>query len=118
MICRPLLEYANVLLLNCKNPAKNNIEVAERSSLRIITKIRHPNNPIHNPSNTLLYEKTRVLPIMNRIDILATKFASNPANVNIISPLTRKRNETIMRKKMYPVQTLEEIISEKHENAQ
>lgn len=116
-ICRPMIEYASILFLNCRTPAKNNIEIAERSSLRIITKIRHPNNPIHNPSNKLLYEKTKVLPILERIEVLSSKFASNSVNINIISPLIKKRNETIERKRRHPIQTLEEIITEKSENA-
>ena len=116
-ICRPLLEYAGILFLNCKTPAKNNIEIAERSSLRTITKLRHPNNPIHNPSNILLYEKTKLVPILERIDVLSSNFASNSHNINIISPLLKKRNVTMERKRRHPLQTLEEIITEKHENA-
>ncbi|KAJ8970338.1 hypothetical protein NQ317_007617 [Molorchus minor] len=59
MICRPIIEYGHVVFNSCRKAALNNIEVAERSALRKITKIRHPNNPLHNPSNQLLYEKQR-----------------------------------------------------------
>lgn len=67
MICRPILEYGFVLFGNCRKPALRNMEVGERSSMRKITKIRHPNNPLHNPSNHLLYQKTNIEPILSRL---------------------------------------------------
>ena len=56
-ICRQLLEYGQPVLFNCNNPAKENIRIAETTALRRLTKIRHPNNPLHNPSNALLSAK-------------------------------------------------------------
>ena len=47
-ICRPLLDYGNPILLNCNNPAKENIRIAETTALRRLTKMRHP-NPTSQP---------------------------------------------------------------------
>uniref|UniRef100_A0A6P7H843 Uncharacterized protein LOC114348361 n=1 Tax=Diabrotica virgifera virgifera TaxID=50390 RepID=A0A6P7H843_DIAVI len=60
MICRPMLEYGSAIFYNSKGPAKNNIKVAETTSLRQITRMRHPDNPLHNPSNRMPYEKTGI----------------------------------------------------------
>ena len=74
-ICRSLLDYGHPILLNCNNPAKGNIRIAETTDLRRLTKIRHPNDLLYNSSNTLLYDKTQVQPIIERAKMLSTKFA-------------------------------------------
>ena len=52
-ICRPLLEFGHTLYLNCRKYIRKTIQVAETSALRVITKIRHPRNPMHKPSKTM-----------------------------------------------------------------
>lgn len=73
MICRPLIEYGHILYKTCRRPALHNIETAERTTLRKLTKIRHPMNPIYNPSNNLLYEQTKIQPILCRFNDLTRK---------------------------------------------
>ena len=70
-ICRPMLK---------------NIKVAETSAFKIITKIRRPTNPLHNPSNELLYNKIKVQPIEERLKILSIKFITNKHNLELMSP--------------------------------
>ena len=84
-ICRPLLDYGHPILLNCNNPAKENIRIAETTALGRLTKMRHPNNPLHNPSNALLYDETQVQPIIERAKMLSAKFARQ--HCDTISPL-------------------------------
>ena len=60
MLCRPILEYGLILLLNAKKHARKRIEVAETTCLKKITKICHPNNSLHNPPNT------SITPILER----------------------------------------------------
>ena len=88
-ICRPILEYGHAIFLNLRPPAMKNICVAETSALRAITKIRHPQNELHNPSNELLYQKTNIQPIKERIYHLTGKFVSRPQNLHIIEPHCR-----------------------------
>jgi hypothetical protein len=52
MLCRPMLEYGALHLLKTKNRVKRRLEVAETTCLRKNTKIRHSNNPLHDPPNT------------------------------------------------------------------
>lgn len=116
-ICRPILEYAHVLYLNCRKPALKNIQVAETSTLRTITKMRHPTNSLHNPTNELLYRKTKIQPIQERLTKLSTKFASRIHNLELMQPLliTRDRNHPKYR---YPEKTLQEILTSLHEEQQ
>ena len=90
-ICRPVLEYASVIVSNTKKIFENKISVAERTALRKLTKIRHPNNPLHNPSNDFLYETCSILPIANRLPLLLKKFASKKTNLNNIKKLCFKK---------------------------
>lgn len=90
MICRPLLEYGHQILGQCNKSISKIIGVAERTSLRKITKMRHPNNPLHNPANDYLYEKTKIEPIGDRILRLNKKFIGQQHNINIIEPLIHK----------------------------
>jgi hypothetical protein len=88
MLCRPMLEYGALLLLKTKNPAKRRVEVAETTCLRKITKMRHPNNPLHNSSNALLYNKLAIEPIAQRIVTrLKMRFAAKKSNFEILSSL-------------------------------
>lgn len=114
MICRPILEYGFILFGNCRKPALHNIEVGERSSLRKITKIRHLNNPLHNPSNNLLYQKTQIEPILSRFQRLAQKFANNAFNTDLINPLIHQMNPNITPKRIFPTQTIYESLMVLH----
>lgn len=100
MICRPIIEYGHHIFINARKPTLKTIEVAERSSLRSITKIRHPRNPLHNPSNEMLYKNTKIEPIQQRMLRLSSKFANSPHNFEILHHCTIEEN-TISRRK-YP----------------
>lgn len=91
MICRPLIEYGHVIYQNLKASAWKNLQVAETSSLRAVTKLRHPNNPLHNPPNQLLYLTTHVLPIQQRISQLNQKFKQKPDKIAKIDPYCIRR---------------------------
>ena len=108
-ICRPLLDYGHPILLNCNNPAKENIRIAETTALRRLTKIRHPNNPLHNPSNTRLYDKTQVQPIMVRAKMLSAKFARQ--NCDTIFPLCNTISPGTARKHKLPAEPLLQILN-------
>lgn len=104
-ICRPVLEYGHVLYLNLKPPALKNIKTAETASLRAITKMRHPQNPLHNPSNGLLYTRTKIQPILERMEQLTVGFAKREQNLLIIEPLCRRRHQGQAQCR-YPAQTI------------
>ena len=108
-ICRPLLDYGHPILLNCNNPAKENIRNAETTALRRLTKIRHLNNPLHNPSNTLLYDKTQVQPIIERAKMLSAKFARQ--HCDTISPLCNTIPPGTARKHKLPAEPLLQILN-------
>ena len=111
-ICRPVLEYGHVIYLNLKAKAMKNITVAETSSLRAITKMRHPQNSLYNPSNELLYRRSCIQPIEQRLQELNSKFAHRTHNMEIIEPLCRKR-ENDQSKFRHPNQTmLEKLLGE------
>lgn len=112
MICRPLLDYAAILFHNPHPITLRNIQVAERSALRVLTKIRHPQNPLHNPSNILLYERTNVTPIETRLSLLSEKFATNAVLYNILRPLLITRNANTIPKR--PLTTIHDFISPFH----
>lgn len=114
-ICRPLLEYAHPILINCNNIAKKIMQTAETSALRVITKMRHPSNPIHNPPNPLLYEKTGIVPINSRIAELNRRFAKRPQNLRILNEMsiTRKENKSrFKRPQNTTIQILTKLFSE------
>ncbi|KAK9888022.1 hypothetical protein WA026_000306 [Henosepilachna vigintioctopunctata] len=92
MICRPLLEYGHPLFLNVSKALLTNLEIGERTSLRKITKIRNPKNPVLNPSNELLYKTTQKEPIIDRIKRAGKKFITRENNKNIILPLLHEYN--------------------------
>lgn len=49
-IYRPLLDYGHNLYLGCSRPTIRKLQTA----MRKISKIRHPNNPLHNSPNSML----------------------------------------------------------------
>lgn len=110
MICRPMLDYGSILFLNGGHSCKYNIEVAERKCLRSITKIRHPQNPLHNPSNLYLYQTTKIPQILDRQQALHQKFSQNPFNMSILDQFCLRRNPTIPRRKKNPSLTLYETL--------
>lgn len=91
LICRPIIEYGHQIFLTCKNPALKHLKVGETTALRKITKIRHPNNPIHNPPNQYLYDLCGMEPIEDRINELSRKFAKNQFNLQLIQPYCLQR---------------------------
>lgn len=111
-ICRPILEYAHPLYLNCRKPARKNLEVAETSTIRSVTKIRHPGNPLHNPPNNLLYQTTNIKPISQRLIHLSTKFAKNEQTLSAIQPLCKTREHRPRYRYRYPEKTILELIEE------
>ena len=112
MICRPLIEYGHVVYQNLKPRAWKNLQVAETTSLRTITKLRHPNNPLHNPPNHLLYETTKVLPIQQRMGFLNQKFRQKPDNLALINPYCIRRNIPQRTQHLHPERTLWERLNE------
>lgn len=110
-ICRPILEYAHPLYLNCRKPAIKNLQVAETSTIRSITKIRHTGNPLHNPPNNLLYQTTNIEPISQRLVHLSTKFAKNEHTLTAIQPFCKTREQHRSKYK-YPEKTILEVIQE------
>lgn len=110
-ICRPLLEYMHPMYLNCRRPALKNIEVGETSSVRIITKVRHPNNPLHNPSNAFLYQLTSIQPITERLPMIAARFAKKPHTITIMQQFFKTRDPLQRPARKFPENTLNEIIT-------
>ena len=86
-ICRPILDYGHIIMTSLTKTATSTTKTAETSSLRAITKIRHPNNPLHNPPNNLLYERTAVEPVTERHNRLKKKFTNNDTNWDIMDGL-------------------------------
>lgn len=110
-ICRPMIEYGHVLFQNCKKPAIQKLMVAETSALRLITKIRHPNNPLHNPPNQLLYQLTNIEPIQERLTTLSRRFSQNVQNKELIDTLCARREPNGRARLIHPSRTLWEIIN-------
>lgn len=50
-----------------------NFQVAETSSVKFITKMRYPDYPLHNPSNQLVYDSLKFLPIQERLGKLSSE---------------------------------------------
>lgn len=86
-ICRPLLEYSHPIFINCGNSVKKTIQTTETMALRSITKLRHPDNPIHNPPNYLLYQTTKTVPILDRLGALFRKFARTDHNMDLLKQM-------------------------------
>ncbi|KAK9891657.1 hypothetical protein WA026_015625 [Henosepilachna vigintioctopunctata] len=100
------INYGHPLFLNGSKALLTNFEIGERSSLRKITKIRNPKNPLFNPSNELLYETTQIEPIIDRINGLSKKFINRENNKNIILPLLHEYNRVNPPKRKLPVTPL------------
>lgn len=104
-ICRPIIEYGHPLYANCRESVIKILEVAETTSLRAITKMRHPNNRLHNPPNHLLYSRTKVEPIGGRIEKLNNKFIQRLKELDDISDLMHDEPADNPRRK-FPTCTL------------
>jgi len=49
-----------ILMANSTPKTKQHIQTTKQIALRLIAKIRHSENPLHKPSNKLLYERTQM----------------------------------------------------------
>lgn len=114
-ICRPLLEYAHPLFMNCRKNTIKTIQTAETTALRCISKLRHPQNPMHNPPNNLLYEKTKTKPIQDRLEELNKKFAKRPHNIDILTQMCIRRTSDTSRYRN-PQKTILQHIQESREH--
>ena len=74
-----------------------------------LTKIRHPKNSLHNLSNTLLYAKTHVQPIIERAKMLSTKFARQHCDTS--SPLCNTIPPGTSKKHKFPAEPLLQILN-------
>lgn len=115
-ICRPLLEYAHPIYINCRPPAIKNLQTAETTALRSITRMRHHRNQLHNPPNSLLYERTQITPIPDRINALTNKLTSRTDYADTIEPLCIKRPENHHSKYKFPTKTILEEITKLRED--
>lgn len=104
-ICRPLLEYAHPVFINCKKNVQKIVQTAETTALRSISKIRHPQNPIHNPPNQYLYNRTKTKPILTRLKRLNQRFAQRQHNLDILNQMCTTRQTNTSRYK-HPQKTL------------
>ncbi len=109
MICRPIIEYGHIVTINQRSSTRKNLEVGERNSLRALTKMRHPNNALHNPPNDMLYSITEIEPFLDRSRRLATRFINNSINSTILAPILQERT---LNKRKFPEKTLWEYLQE------
>ncbi|KAL3287010.1 hypothetical protein HHI36_001496 [Cryptolaemus montrouzieri] len=84
MICRPIIEYGNILLLNCRNPALNRMRTAETTALKGL-----PRSDTH--PNTLLYKNTVIKPIQPYQDLFGKDQKTTTA---ILHPSTGTTQQT------------------------
>lgn len=70
-ICKLFLKYGHILFNTCRKPALNKIKIAERTTLRKLTKFRYPRNPIFNPFNNFLNKKKK----KQKINLLSPPFS-------------------------------------------
>lgn len=92
-ICRPVLDYGNIILTNATDRTKIHLQTTEQITLRLITKIRHPNNPLYNPPTHILYEQTELIKFTDRTIKLQKKFTQVSHNMTIIEPLCLTRQD-------------------------
>jgi len=71
-------------MANSTPKIKQHIQTTEQIALRLITKIRHPENPLHNPSNELLYDRTKMTRISERLLQIQAKYKGNRYNWTIL----------------------------------
>lgn len=88
VLCRPLIDYGAILFSTCTPNVYKILETTETTSLRIITRIRHPRNILWNPSNQLLYNITNCEQITTRQHRLNTTFTHKPHNMHLINKFT------------------------------
>lgn len=112
-ICRPLLEYCHPIYLSSNSTTKKLLQTAETTSLRAITKMRHPRNELYNPPNNLLYEKTQIKPISDRLDYLSTKFSQREDNIKILREFCINRNQELRPHRKTPLNTIWEVLQNK-----
>lgn len=106
-ICRPLLDYGNIILANSSEKAKKYIQTTEQIAVRLITKIRHPENPLFNPSNQMLFERTKLIKITDRHNKIQKKWKSKKGNWTIVNKLCLTR-QTRTSRYLTPNKTLTE----------
>ncbi len=92
--------------MSCRPSHLKPLQVGETSALRTLTKLRHPNNSLHNPPNTLLYEYTGITPILDRLKVLNTKFANRLSTLEDVKSLFIKRNVNINAKCKFPTNSI------------
>ena len=80
---------------------------------QLLTKLRHPQNPLYNPRNTLLYQKFQVEPI-NRLPKLYKKFA-NQNSIEKVNPYCITRERTTQRRARNPNRTLWKLVNQLQE---
>lgn len=107
-ICRPILEYGHAILANTQQKTRQKLQTTERIALRLITKIRHPKNPLHNPPNQQLYNDTKITALLDRLDDLQNKFKTNPSNRKLITELCITRPKNHKSQYRHPTMTLTE----------
>ena len=94
-LCRPLIDYGSILFVN-KNTKSilKKLEVAETSSLRKISKMRHINNPLHNPSNENLLKTLNIKEnVSQRRLSLAKTFSTKASNITLLEKFCINRNQ-------------------------
>lgn len=109
-ICRPIIEYGHPIFSNCKETALNKIKTAETCAIRRLSRIRNPNNPLHNPRNTSLYEQTGITPISTRLKLLTKQFAST--QITNLEPLCIKPSTNSRYKPKFPTRTTFQILQD------
>lgn len=82
-ICRSLLEYGNIIMINSSN--EKYIESIEEKTIRLITNI-------DNTSKENLYKETKLVNILDRFKELQLKWKNNDNNWNIVLPMCLKKS--------------------------
>lgn len=84
VLCRPLLDYGAILFTTCSPNTLKIISTAETTALRTITRLRHPQNILWNPSNQSLYDMTKTEPILRRQRTLNQTFLKKTHNQHLL----------------------------------
>lgn len=116
VICRPSLEYAHPIYVNAKPSTIKILKTAETCALRNITKMRHPENPLHNPPNRLLYQLTEVTPLETRLEGLWKNFINKQKNQDIITNFGNIRDPDKPARRVHPSHTILEALVNLIEN--
>lgn len=105
-ICRPLLEYCHPIYITSNKTVRKILSTAETTSLRGITKMRHPRNSLYNPPNSLLYQVTKIIPIEEQIKNLWKKFAVKQSNTDILKTYIIERDPNRRPNRKTPPNTI------------